>query len=312
VDVDREPRQGGGTLIASGGSPWERRETIMRRALAAVAPLVAMLLAVGVAPALADGVITAKELAEIMDDDTLRIISARQPEDYKKVHIKGAVSVWHKDLYQDGEVKGLLKSPEEMAELFGAAGVGPDNAIVIYDDGKGKFSGRLYWILRYLGAEDVSILDGHMKMWRKARKPVTKEVPEFDAAVFTPSPNEAMIATAGDVGAEDVLLVDVRSKDEYDGKTGESERKGHIPGAIWFDYANVINEDGTFKPKDELSTLLNEAGITPENNIVLYCETSVRAGIVYLVLDELLEYPNVRVYDGAYQEWAADPSNPVE
>ncbi len=282
----------------------------MRRTALVVTLLVAV--GIGFAPAYGAGVMSVDELAKMMDDENLRIISARQPEDYDKVHVKGAVNIWHKDMYQDGDIAGLLKSPEELAAMLGAKGITDTSTIVIYDDGKNKFAGRLYWILRYLGAEDVGILDGHMKMWRKARKPVTKDVPSFEPVTFTPSLDEAAIASLDELQGENVLLVDVRSEDEYKGVKGESERKGHIPGAVWFEYTNVVNEDGTVKPEAEVKEIVAGAGITPDKDVILYCETSVRAGIVYLVLHDVLGYPSVQVYDGAYLEWAADPSRPVE
>ena len=109
-----------------------------------------------------------------------------------------------------------------------------------------------------------------------------------------------------------VVLVDVRSKDEYDGKSGAIERKGRIPGAVHFEYNNVFNEDGTLKSKSDIEKLTKEVGITADKDIILYCETSVRAGIVYMALTSVLEFPKVKVYDGAYYEWSADSACPVE
>ena len=179
----------------------------------------------------------------------------------------------------------------------------------------GVSAGRMYWILKYLGAKDVKLLDGQMKAWRRARKPVTKDVKEFAPTKFTPTVDNSIIATMQYVKDhledKNVLLVDVRSKEEYDGQKGKAKRKGHIPGAIHFEYKNVI-DNGVVKPKADIEKALNAAGITPDKEIILYCETSARAGIVYLVLKDILGYPKVRVYDGAFYEWAADQSNPVE
>lgn len=263
-------------------------------------------------PSYASDFIAATDLAEISDDENVRIVSARKPADYAKVHIENAVNVYHTDLYQEGDVKGLLKSPEEIAAVLGAQGISESNKIVVYDGGKNTPSGRLYWILKYMGAPDVHILDGQMKQWRKARKSVTKKVPEFEAVTFTPTLNTAIYATIDDVKKEGVLLVDVRSQEEYDGEKGEAARKGHIPGAIHFEYKNVLNEDDTIKTKEELESLTADAGISADKEIVLYCETSIRAGIVFAAFTSILEFPNVRVYDGALYEWAADPNNPLE
>jgi len=262
------------------------------------------------------GIISPKELATIMDEENVVIVSARSVEDYNKVHINGAVNIWHKDLYKEGEIIGLLKSPEEIAEILGSKGINEKNTIVVYDGGKVKFAGRLYWIFDYLGCDDVRLLDGQMKMWRKARKPVTKNATSITPTTFHASPDaEAITSTEyvkGHLNDANVVIVDVRSKEEYDGEKGETERKGHIPGAIQFEFKILLNEDATIKSKEELEKLTKGAGITTDKEIILYCETSVRAGIVYLVLKDILKFPKVRVYDDALYKWVADPSNPVE
>jgi len=101
-----------------------------------------------------------------------------QPEKQQiiaKVHIIDAVNV---DVFntfvKEGDIKGLLKTPEEIAKILGEKGLNADKKIIIYDNGKNINAGRLYWILKYLGYKDVKIMNGHMKAWRAARKPVTK------------------------------------------------------------------------------------------------------------------------------------------
>jgi len=260
--------------------------------------------------------ITVKELATIIKDDNTIVVSARKPANYKKVHLPGAVNVWHLDLYKSGDVKGLLKSPAEVAAIFGKNGISKDKAIVIYDSGKNIFAGRLYWILKYLGAENVRILDGHMKMWRKGRKPVTSKATVFKAVDFVPAVKSEMMADKAWIKAHKndagVVLLDVRSKEEYDGTKGLIKRKGHIPGSVQLNYKNILSASGTIKPKAELSGIFKAAGVTSDKQIVVFCETSVRAGIVELVLSDILGYGNVKIYDGAMYEWAADSTCPME
>lgn len=258
--------------------------------------------------------ITAKELAGMMNDPNVRIVSARNAKDYGKVHIKNAIHITMDDLYKPGPIKDLLKSPDKIAKILGDKGISEKNTIVLYCY-TGTTAGRLYWILKYLGAKDVRILAGQMKAWRKARKPVTKAVPNFPPTTFTPTVNNAIFADMKYVKAHlndpKVILVDNRSKEEYDGQKGEAKRKGHIPGAINFDYKNVL-DNGFLKPKAELQKMFKAAGITPDKEVILYCETSTRAGIVFVALKDVLGYPNVKVYDGAIYEWAADASNPMK
>ena len=90
------------------------------------------------------------------------------------------------------------------------------------------------------------------------------------------------------------------------------KRPGHIPGAVNVDWILNLTETKPqqFKPSTELARLYREAGATPEKEIVVYCRTGVRASHAYFVL-RLLGFPRVRLYDGSYVEWSADPDLPV-
>lgn len=106
----------------------------------------------------AQDIITAQEVAKIMKNDNVILVSTRTTSDYKQVHITGAVNVNHTDLYTDGPVKNMLKSPAEIATILGANGISESKEIILYDDGTGKYAGRMYWIISYLGAKNVKIL----------------------------------------------------------------------------------------------------------------------------------------------------------
>ncbi len=265
---------------------------------------------------IAQDLISAKELANIMKDKNVRIISTRKASDYAKVHITGAINFDHHTLYKSGTIKSIIKSPTDMAKLFGAKGISNTNKIIIYGTGSGKSSGRLYWILKYLGCKDVKVLDGHLTAWRAARKPVTKVKPTIKATTFTAKPVSSYFATTNYVKSNlknsKVVIVDNRSKAEFTGAKGETVKKGHIPGAVFFEFKNVINPSTKkIKSKAQLEKIFKDAGITPDKEVILYCESSVRSGIVFLVLKTILKYPKVRVYDGAFYEWVAK-GNQVE
>ena len=95
---------------------------------------------------------------------------------------------------------------------------------------------------------------------------------------------------------------------------GNRADAAHAEGtaAINFEFTNVHNADGTIKEKAELQAAFDGVGATSDKEIILYCESSVRAGIVFMTLSSILEYPNVKVYDGAMFEWVASADNPVE
>jgi thiosulfate/3-mercaptopyruvate sulfurtransferase len=245
----------------------------------------------------AQDLISAQEAKKLLNSKDAVIVSTRSAEDYAKVHIRNAVNISVDDLASTTDPKGVLKAPAELAKILGAQGIEPSKKIVIYDTGSNKSAGRLYWVLKYLGFNDVQILDGHMQAWRQARGPVTNAATKASAATFTPAVNAKIFADKAYVKSKlkTAALVDVRDDSEV--------AEGIIPGAIHLQYNKVINEDGTLKSKTELESVFNSAGITKNKEIILYCATSVRAGIVFLALTSVLDYPNVKVYDGAYNEW---------
>ncbi|MFP4458926.1 MAG: sulfurtransferase [Candidatus Zixiibacteriota bacterium] len=273
--------------------------------------IISAFIALMIASSLFGSLITAKEL-DGMDDVT--IVSTRSPKDYKMVHIESAINVYHKGLYQDGEIKGLLKSPNELATILGEKGLTRDTKVVIYDVGDMKFAGRLYWIFKFLGMKDVHILDGGMKAWRKARKPVSRDAVATEPATFTTACKYDILASTDYVkdNKASAVLVDVRSRDEFDGKTGEVKQKGHIEGAKHLHFEELINDDGTMKSKADIQKIFDGVGASKGKEIILYCETSVRTGIVYFALAELLGYNNVKVYDGALYEWEAKGNSVVK
>ncbi len=248
----------------------------------------------------AQDLISAKELALKIKKKECVVIFAGKPDKYKKAHIKGAINIYYKDL--NSSSFGKLKSSSAIAAILGGKGVSNTASIVVYDGGKGKYAGRMYWVLKYLGAKNVKILNGGYKAWFAARKPFTKETTTLTKTTFTPKLVYGYIAKLKDVKSGAYLIVDVRSAEEYKGQT-EKSLGGHIPGAVNFHFKNVLDAKGKFKSKEELARAFKAAGITSDKKIILYCKTSVRAGIVFFVLKSILKYPNVKVYDGALNEW---------
>ncbi|MFB2977903.1 sulfurtransferase [Microseira sp. BLCC-F43] len=131
----------------------------------------------------------------------------------------------------------------------------------------------------------------------------------------TPIPQELLdkSITKGDslMGkVRDRILLDVRAPQEYNGEwffnqpPQGTERAGHIPGAVHIDHVLTLNENGTFKSRDELQTLFSSKGITPKKEVFPYCAIGGRSGYTWFVLKYLLGYPNVRNYDGSWNEWS--------
>ena len=251
--------------------------------------------------------VSAKEFSTLIKDKNTKVISAQSAKNYKTSHITGSVHIDHNTLYKTTGPKGILLSSSALATYFGKKGISNTNTIIIYDDGKNKYASRVYWVLKYLGAKNVKILHKDMKAWRTARVPLTKSATKIQAAKFTASVNKSTIVNAAYVKAHlkdsKVVIVDVRHITEFNGTSPKPVSKGHIPGSVNVNWEDIITATGALKSKDALKKIFAAKGVTSGKTIVLYCATSVRTGIEYVALKSILGYPNVKVYDGAYNEW---------
>lgn len=276
--------------------------------------LLGLILFVASAISSAQDLISAADLAKISKNKDVVIISAGADDSYK-VHIAGAVNIPHTTLCNNEPIRNVIKPAAEMAKMLGEKGVSPDKTIVVYDEGSGKYAGRMYWILKYLGAPNVKVLNGNMTAWKAGRKPITSAAATVSPATFTAKTDAAQLATMADVksaiGNSSAVIIDARTPEEYAGTAETELRKGHIPGAVNINYETVMDGKGMLKPNADLKTLFESKGVTADKTVIAYCETSVRAGIVYFALKGL-GYTNVKVYDGAYLEWQATSSNKVE
>jgi thiosulfate/3-mercaptopyruvate sulfurtransferase len=166
-----------------------------------------------------------------------------------------------------------------------------------------------------MGAENVKILNGELKAWKTGRKPITKTPTKGKSTTFTLNVKSEYLAKMDEVmnatTNASYVIIDARSAEEYLG-TDESElRKGHIPGAINIDYKEMLDAKGMLKSKDALAALFTAKGVSQDKTIIIYCASSVRASIEFFALTSILNYPNVKVYDGAFNEWESLTSNKV-
>jgi thiosulfate/3-mercaptopyruvate sulfurtransferase len=194
----------------------------------------------------------------------------------------------------------------------------------LYGDNNNWFAAWAYWLLKYYGFDDVRILDGGRKKWEAEGRELTTDVSEYDSTDYTVGEVKGEYRAFRDdikerLNADDFGLVDVRSPDEFTGKILAppgldelSQRAGHIPVASNIPWSNAVNEDGTFKSKEELTKIYADEGITPDKEIIAYCRIGERSAHSWFVLNELLEFPTVRNYDGSWTEWGNLIDAPIE
>ncbi len=259
-----------------------------------------------------------------LDDPSIRIVEVDEnPALYAEAHIPGAIGFdWKKDL-QD-QVRRDFLAADAFGELFGSSGISNDHTIVLYGDRNNWFAAYTYWYLLYYGHTNVKLMNGPREKWISEGRPTTTEVPGHEPTTFTAQPgNDAIRAKRDEVRAaldDPTRLVDVRSPQEFSGELiamagyeqEGAQRGGHIPGAASVPWAQAVQEDGTFKAKEELEELYRGKGVLADDPIIAYCRIGERSAHTWFVLHELLGKDDVRNYDGSWTEWGNLVDVPIE
>ncbi len=264
--------------------------------------------------------IQAPELAAKPPEKGL-IVDVGQGARYAKAHLPGAVHVDYARLVRaNPPVMGLLADLNALTDLFANLGLTEDTFVIAYDDeGNGKAS-RLLWTLEVLGHTRWALLDGGLQAWMANQLPMTHEVPSVQRSDYQATlKGEAHLATkdyiASRLGQPDFALWDTRTLGEFEGFDVRAKRGGHIPGARHLEWTDAIqlsmNAPPYLKPAEELLALLAERGLTPDKEIVTYCQTHHRSSHSYVVL-RTLGYERIRGYSGAWSDWGNDASTPVQ
>lgn len=265
--------------------------------------------------------------ALIRGGENLVVIDTRAPEAYAVGHLPGAVNVHEIFTYlATSTPEGLETLKKTFSDLLGAAGVGGDETVVIYEDSMNTGYGqscRGWFLLRYLGHTRTQILHGGLQAWKAAGLEVTSETTKVTAKEFTPEVDAALMLTWQDVLAgldQDVVMLDVRDRDEWIGESSSpygrdfAPRKGRIPGAVWIEWHKLMRRDSLvpmFEDTDEILRTCAEAGIDQDSEVFLYCFKGARAANTMVALNEA-GIRNVRLYFGSWNEWSRDPALPID
>jgi thiosulfate/3-mercaptopyruvate sulfurtransferase len=271
-------------------------------------------------PPISMGLISTDSLAA--HPDRFTIVDVRTDiGQYLKSHIPGAVYLNSEALrsFSDG-VPNLVLPAESYATLFTRLGVRADRPVVVYSAGETRDIDATYlaWILGGLHAP-VLVLNGGYQKWELEQRPESRAYPAavpgtFPVRAFTPDK-----ATRADVEgvvrarASTAILVDARPPDQYSGQAGAQVRRGHIPGAINHYWQTDLRDDLThvFQDTTTLRAAYRAQGITPDKDVILYCNGALESSHIYFVLHALLGFPHVRIYDGSWTDWSAQAALPI-
>ena len=265
--------------------------------------------------------VTTKWLAENIAEPKLVVIDIRNSDEYQADHIPRAVNApfasWAK---ASGELLLELPQPGELFATIGSAGIKSDSKVVVVNKTDTPHTladaARVACTLIYGGVENVAVLNGGYNKWLKEKRPVSDKIVKPKKIAYKGKINQSMFVNKEYVEKKlgKSVIVDARTPDEFFGIAQDlfTERAGHIPTATCLPAPWLWTEKGTYRSIKEIRAMVaGVVGRDKSREIIAYCGVGGYAGAWCFVLREILGYKNARVYDGAAQEWTADPKSPV-
>ncbi|HEY1050254.1 MAG TPA: rhodanese-like domain-containing protein [Prosthecobacter sp.] len=248
-------------------------------------------------------------------------------KDYFRGHLPTAHHINFDTLRGTNEAVPVQYLPDDLTKaLLLRAGADKDRLHLVYATGdvlpndEILSTSMVVFVLEKFGIKDIKIVDGGLAEWKKQGLAPVQDYFGNPAGSLPAKGNPGIAANINDVqahvGKPDNLLIDARPINEFRGEDDVWLRKGHIPGAISFHWARLMEKENThkFKPFAEVKAELEKAGITPDKNIIAYCGTSREGSLLLFYLKHVAGCPNVRLYEGAWKEyvWLKNKSLPAE
>ena len=206
----------------------------------------------------------------------------------------------------------MLPSAGEFGEAMERLGIGSGDRIVVYDNSPTRTAARGWFMFRHFGAEQVAIVDGGFQKWLAEGRPTEAGPPVPRQARFDATERDEVVTKQQLLAGVELPWVDARGKGRFEGTDPDPRAgvaRGHAPGARNLPFGSLYNDDGTFKPIEELRRLFAEAGVDPTRPFVASCGSGVTANSLIFAA-HLIGNDDTKLYDGSWSEWGADPATP--
>ena len=255
-------------------------------------------------------------LAAHLDDEGVVVLDVRRGESYANGHIPGArhFSVYGINTY-DSDPAPLASFTRMWAFQIASAGIRRGDVVVVCADTTDESAARAFWFLEYLGHERVAVLDGGIRTWEAAGRPLTHEATPPKASAYPYEAVASVCASWSDVAAAiddpTTVILDTRSDGEWYGEdTRGAARGGAVPGAVHLEWLHNVDDRGRMLGVEMLRERYAGVGTTPETRVIAYCNTGYRSAHAYLAL-RLIGHLDVRNYVASWQEWGNRMECPI-
>lgn len=259
--------------------------------------------------------------------ESLVVIDTRDPEEYAKGHIPGAVNL--RDFFTylaTSDEEGCNNFRLHFSDLLSAAGVDSSRQVVIYEDklnnGFGQ-SCRGWLIMQALGHSDAFVLEDGFYGWKAAGLHISHEVEQPERSEFQIDDKaideifvdqHEMLRAIHD---HDIRILDIRDQDEWEGLSSSpygpdfAPRKGRLERSVWLQWDKLMEDDARYLSEEHVVAAMRQLGIKQHHTIYIYCFKGARAANTYVALKSS-GFSNIKVYFGSWNEWSRDDTLPIE
>ena len=231
-------------------------------------------------------------LRSLIRKNSVRIVDVRKEDEYKKEHIKTAISIPLATVLADD-------SPERIVKLLEQSGISDKTLVVVYDDTFGALAARVAWTFQYVGHSNTSLLETTFTKWKNYGFETEKKVNVFPRAKHNLKVNAGIYANYDEVEKakteQNKILVDSRERLNF--------LSEHIPGATNLPYTMLGTSDSILREPQEIRRFMENRGISTDNEVITYCgSVGTLSGLAYYAL-RMGGVKNIRLYSRSFKEW---------